>query len=159
MTKWFLCSTTACTQKDLVLWGGCLQPASTSKQWVKRVAISAGLLGSLLGLEVARAASVGASALILRDKMYKVQWMVMDTDIQMEKSITALQDSLSSLAEVVLQKRPRFAVSQAGRTLCRLRQGMLFLCWPLRGGQRLHGLGQKETTRQKNGKRIVSGLV
>ena len=79
-----MCSSTACTYysgEDVVN-----QLAPPNNQ-VRRVAV---LLGSLLGIELARAASVGASALILRDKMYKVQWMVMDTDIQMEKSITAL---------------------------------------------------------------------
>ena len=62
------------------------------------------MLGSLLGIELARAASVEASTLVLHDKSYK--WMAIDADIQeMEKSIVALQDSLSSLATVVLQNR------------------------------------------------------
>lgn len=80
------------------------------------------LLGSLLGIELARAASVGASALILQDKNYKALRRAMDAVIQKsKKSILALQDSLSSLAEVVLQERPRLAVPPAERTLCNLR--------------------------------------
>ena len=73
--------------------------------WVKRVAISTVLLGSLLGTGLAEATSVGASALTLQDKNYKALQMATDADTQeMEKSITAttaLQDSLSSLAEAL----------------------------------------------------------
>ena len=49
----------------------------------------------------------------------------------MEMSIISLQDSLSSMAEVVLQKRPRFAVSQAGRTLCSLKWKILYCLYTL----------------------------
>lgn len=62
------------------------------------------LLGSLLGIGLARDASVEDSTLVLHDKSYK--WMAIDADIQeMGKSITALQDSPSSLAEEVKQNR------------------------------------------------------
>jgi hypothetical protein len=48
--------------------------------------------------------------------------MAINADMQeMEKSIMALKDSLSSLAEVVLHKRPRLVVPSAGRTLCSFR--------------------------------------
>lgn len=39
--------------------------------WVKRVAISTVLLRSLLGIGLARTASIGASSLILQDKNYE----------------------------------------------------------------------------------------
>lgn len=56
--------------------------------------------------------------------------MAIDPDLQeIEKSIMALQDSLSSLAKVVLQKqkRPRLAVLPAREGLCSIRR-ILFLC-------------------------------
>lgn len=64
------------------------------------------LLGSLLGIQLARTASIGILSLILQDKNYKTLQMVIDVDIEeMEKSMLCPQDSLSSLAEVVLQIR------------------------------------------------------
>ena len=65
------------------------------------------ILGSFLDIRLTEAASIGVLALILHDKNYKALWIMRDTDIQeMKKSIMALQDSLFSLAEVILQKRP-----------------------------------------------------
>ena len=70
---------------------------------VKRVAV---LLGSLLDTGLTGVASVVPSALISQDKMCKTLGLVRDADIQeMEKSITALQDSLSFMGKVVLQNR------------------------------------------------------
>lgn len=67
------------------------------------MAIFTVLLGSLLDIGLVSAASVRTSTQMLLDKNYKTLQMEINTDIQvMEKSITALQDSLSSLAEVVL---------------------------------------------------------
>ena len=91
MIEDFLYFITVCTQSDLLLWRGCLQPASTSKQPSKRVAISTVLVCSRLGIGMARAANVEASALILQDKSYKALLMAIDTDTQETKtSITTL---------------------------------------------------------------------
>ena len=56
---------------------------------------------------------------------------------------------LSSRSSLTKQKRPRLAVPPAGRILYSLRWGILFLCWLLRGDQKIPGLTQKETTKQK----------
>ena len=80
------------------------------------------LLDSLLNIGLPGTASVRASALRLQDKNHKALQMAINADTQeMEKSITTLQDSLTSLEEVVLQKRPKLAVPPTGRTLCSLR--------------------------------------
>jgi len=73
--------------------------------------------------------------------------MGIDTDIQeMEKFIEVLQDSLSSLAEVLLQNRR--GPEQQGGLYEALGKDCCFYIWQLRGSQKLHGLSQKETTRQ-----------
>jgi hypothetical protein len=52
------------------------QPAPLSN-WLKRVAISTVLLGSLLSIGLARTAGIGASTLILQDKNYEaLQWLL-----------------------------------------------------------------------------------
>jgi hypothetical protein len=47
----------------------------TPNNQVKRMAILTMLLGSFLGIGLARAANVGASALILQDKNYRALWI------------------------------------------------------------------------------------
>lgn len=76
------------------------------------------LLSSLAGLGIARATGVGTSALILQDKNYKILQTAfqdqnyktlqtaINTDLKnLEQTITQLEESLNSLAEITLQNR------------------------------------------------------
>jgi hypothetical protein len=77
------------------------------------------ILGSFLDIRLTEAASIGVLALILHDKNYKALWIMRDTDIQeMKKSIMALQNSLSSTAAVLKNRRGlRLVIPPAGSTL------------------------------------------
>lgn len=93
------------------------------------MAISTVLLSSFLGIGLAGAASVGASALIIQDKNDKALWLAVDADTQeMEQFIKALQDPPSSRQAVLQNTRGLglLFLQQGGR--CSLRWGMLFLC-------------------------------
>lgn len=69
------------------------------------------VLTTLLGIRTATATGLGVSALILQDQNYRsLQWAI-DVDIQaLEKSVWHLEDSLSSLAELVLQNRRKLGL-------------------------------------------------
>ena len=70
---------------------------------IKREPVTALTLTALLG--AVRTGS-GIAALMLQDKQYNQLRAAIDEDIeQLEKSISHLQESLSSLAEIVLQNR------------------------------------------------------
>lgn len=62
--------------------------------WVGVAAATSTLLG------LAGTAGIGASALLLQDKNYKALQMPIDADLEeVERSITALKESFSSLAK------------------------------------------------------------
>lgn len=83
------------------------------------MAILTVVLGSLLSIGLTGAASVEISALILQNKNYKALQRVIDADTQeMEKPITALQDSLASLEEVLQNRRGLDLLFQQGGGLC-----------------------------------------
>lgn len=79
------------------------------------------LIPALVGLGIAGAAGIGTTAFVVQDQNYKNLRKAMDDDLaELEKSITNLQQSLNSLAEVVLQNR-------RGLDLLFLQQGGLCL--------------------------------
>lgn len=64
------------------------------------------LLSSLAELGIARVAGVGTSALMLQDHNYRALQTAINMDLKnLEQTITKLEESLNSLAEVTQQNR------------------------------------------------------
>lgn len=86
----------------------------------------------LVGLGIAGSAAVGTAALVTGDKNFKELSSQVDLDLStLEENVNRLEDSLSSLAEVVLQNRRGLDLLR--RTLYVLRRNLLFLYQPFRG--------------------------
>lgn len=116
----------------------------------QREPFTAVTLSALLELRIA-GAGTGTSALTLQSSSFYSLRMAIDADFQsLERSISHLQESLTSLVEVVLQNRRGLDLSflprgRGGVSLRSPKGRMLFLCRPFRHCKRVPCQSQRKS--------------